>query len=66
MALIHVNGRPLRPNRVNVSKRLYALSEEVKDDLMTRLIENDSQVSLALDAWISRNNRAFLGTSLMN
>jgi hypothetical protein len=66
MALIHVNGRPLCPNRDNVSKRLHALSEKAKDDLMMRLIENDSKISLALDAWTSRNNRAFLGMSLMN
>ena len=66
MALIHVNGHPLRRNRDNVSKRLHALSEEAKDDLMTRLIENDSKISLALDAWTSRNNHAFLDISFMN
>jgi len=50
MNLISVSGPPLKANRFNVTNRFHELVKQAKDDLMIRLRENDSKISLALNA----------------
>ena len=61
IALIKVNGRCVVINRKKIRNRLDHHVEAAKEDLMTRLIENESKISLALDCWSSATNHAYLG-----
>jgi hypothetical protein len=49
------------PNRRSVATRLKSNVATEKQRLRDRLAEHDSKISLALDAWTTRNNTAFLG-----
>jgi hypothetical protein len=49
------------PNRRSVAARLKKNVGKEKQRLRERLAEVDSRISLALDAWTTRNNTAFLG-----
>jgi hypothetical protein len=49
------------PNRRSVAKRLKDCAFEERMKLKDQLERIDSKVSLALDAWTTRNNAAFLG-----
>ena len=49
------------PNRRAVAARLKSNVMEEKEKLKQSLAEVDSKISLALDAWTTRNNIAFLG-----
>jgi hypothetical protein len=52
------------PNRHSISARLKSLTKEEQQKLKLALKDNDSKVSLALDAWTARGSRsAFLGIS---
>ena len=50
------------PNRRSVAKALKKAAKEERVALRDELTTNDSKVSVALDAWTSNNNIAFLGT----
>lgn len=52
------------PNRRSVAKRLKECAAAERKTLKTQLEGVDSKVSLALDAWTTRNNQAFLGMLL--
>jgi hypothetical protein len=50
------------PNRHSIAARLKTVTKEEQQRLKLALKENDSKVSLALDAWTARGSRAsFLG-----
>ena len=53
------------PNRRSVAKALKRLAKDERVALKEELTNNDSKVSVALDAWTSSNNIAFLGTFLV-
>ena len=53
------------PNRRSVVTKLKNNVGKEKERLKKCFEELDSKVSLALDAWTTRNNIAFLGTSHM-
>jgi hypothetical protein len=65
IALITVNDNPVIVNRDNITKRLHDHANVAREDLMTRLMTNDSKINLALDCWTSDNNIAFLGNALL-
>lgn len=50
--------------RKTVVRNLDKYSKITHDDLIMKLVENDSKVSIALDCWTSTNNLAFLGIIL--
>jgi hypothetical protein len=66
ISLIKVNDAPVTVNRHNIAKQLHAKAEEAREDLLVTLVENDSKISLAQDAWSSGNNLAFLGNTPCN
>lgn len=49
------------PNRRSVAKALKWAAKEERVALREELTNNDSKISLVLDAWTSNNNIAFLG-----
>lgn len=62
--MIKIEGQFMKVNRKSVRERLDFHAEKVREDLMTRLMENDSKISLALDCWTTRGNHyVFMGTS---
>jgi len=54
------------PNRRSVAKALKRAAKDERVALKEELTSNDSKVSVALDAWTSNNNIAFLGIFLMS
>jgi hypothetical protein len=50
------------PNRRSVATLLKKMAKEERFNLKKELANNESKVSLAMDAWTSANNLAFLGT----
>jgi len=54
------------PNRRSVAKALKRLAKDERVALKEELTNNDSKVSVALDAWTSSNNIAFLGIFLVS
>jgi hypothetical protein len=49
------------PNRRSVAAKLKSNTQKAKEQLKDRLEKVDSKISLALDAWTTCNNVAFLG-----
>src|SRR5205814_8561670 len=49
------------PNHRSVAKALKKAANDERVTLREELTNNDSKVSIALDAWTSNNNIAFLG-----
>ena len=62
VSLIKVNDEQVIVNRHNITKRLHDHAVNAKEDLMARLMSNDSKISISMDCWTSDNNIAFLGT----
>lgn len=54
------------PNRRSVSKALKKAAKDERVALREELMNNDSKVSIALDAWTSNNNIAFLGMYIVS
>ena len=53
------------PNRHSIAARLKKVVKEEQQRLKSVLMDNDSKISLALDAWTARGSRtAFLGMTL--
>ncbi len=50
------------PNCRSMAKALKKAAKDEKVALREELTNNDSKISVALDAWTSNNNLAFLGT----
>jgi hypothetical protein len=64
LALIDIDGLNGTVNRRNIRELLTTESAVAHEELLLRLVENESKVSLALDCWTSCNNFAFLGMCL--
>lgn len=54
------------PNRRSVTKALKKAAKDERIALREELTNNNSKVSLALDAWTSNNNIAFLGMHIVS
>jgi hypothetical protein len=54
------------PNRRSVAKALKKAAKDERVALREEVTTNDSKVNIALDAWTSNNNIAFLGTYLVS
>ena len=54
------------PNRRSVAKALKKAAKDERVALREELMNNDSKVSIALDAWTSNNNIAFLGMYIVS
>lgn len=52
------------PNRKSTHEYLQSRSDAALRDIKAKLAANESKVNLVLDAWTSRSNLSFLGTSL--
>jgi fructose-1-phosphate kinase PfkB-like protein len=59
--LKHAYPGVIIPNRRSVAAKLKSNVAKSKQQLKERLAKVDSKISLALDAWTTRNNVAFLG-----
>jgi len=64
LGMVKVEGKPMKVNQKSLRERLDCHAQKAKEDLMLRLIENESKISLALDCWTSSNNLAFLSMLL--
>ena len=61
LGMIKIEGQFMKANRKSVCEWLDFHAENAREDLMVYLIENDSEISLALDCWTSGNHYAFMG-----
>ena len=61
ISLIKINDEAVKVNRDNITKRLHHHASDARDDLMARLMSNDSKISISMNCWTSNNNIAFLG-----
>lgn len=54
------------PNRRSVAKALKKAAKDERVALREEMMMNDSKINIALDAWTSNNNIAFLGTYIVS
>ena len=64
VSMVKIDGKTPSISRKSIRERLNFHAQKAKEDLMVKLMENESKISLALDCWTSSSNLAFLGTIL--